>query len=274
MYYDLYQPIGQPTFYQQWICYVYPMLCRVPKYPTHHTGFLPVDNECQFTRDCDKIGLMVADAGIACKMGKCAIVPFCVFGNCMGNQCKKYTDCSCRNSPDKCFCKDGYCDTSTWECHTSTDCKRLAKCHGKNCHCHDNLCNWDCDTTADCKNQHCNKALGYRCKCENNQCAYKEKPVECHRPGMDTTNIQPCVTKGLCSPYKPCTCTGEGYCNKPPNVHKNGNCGNDEHCKQYIWACRTRRCKCTGVTGPIYQHNGKCQFSDGGSPRLPLPWEI
>ena len=76
---------------------------------------------------------------LPCQCGAC----ICLFGDCVvhmgektpGSECDKYTDCDCKDTPDKCFCEYGYCDKSRWECHETDDCKKMDKCDGKNCVC-------------------------------------------------------------------------------------------------------------------------------------------
>merc|ERR1719435_822376 len=115
----------------------------------------------------------IADADCVCLFGQCVIEghPFT-----RGSECEQYTDCDCRSTPETCFCKDGYCKETRWECHEKRDCARLTKCGNKDCSCSGNTCEHDCDIDQDCKDFHCNRALGYTCKCENSLCAYKQKP--------------------------------------------------------------------------------------------------
>ena len=41
----------------------------------------------------------------------------------------------CRETPEKCVCKDGLCKEESWECHKDQDCKKMKKCNGKKCVC-------------------------------------------------------------------------------------------------------------------------------------------
>merc|ERR1712215_588932 len=146
----------------------------VPPVMSHYTVILSLislciaqDNSigsCNFSRDCDAYHLCktVQDAGCSCIFGQCMITGNPFF---RGSECDKFTDCNCRNTPETCFCKDGFCRETRWECHEKTDCARLDKCRTKDCTCSDNLCEHECDTDMDCKDFHCNTALGYTCKC-------------------------------------------------------------------------------------------------------------
>ena len=40
-----------------------------------------------------------------------------------------------RSDPGKCFCIMGRCTKERWECHNSEECKKMAKCKGKQCVC-------------------------------------------------------------------------------------------------------------------------------------------
>merc|ERR1719206_569046 len=161
---------------------------------------------CNFSRDCDSYHYCQAiqDAGCVCNFGQCVIRGSPFF---RGSQCDQYTDCDCRNTPETCFCQDGYCKETRWECHEKTDCARLSKCRDRDCTCSGDLCEHECDTDKDCKDFHCNTALGYNCRCENSLCAYKQKSKECR-------TIGDCVNQGLCQADTPCACTQE-YCALP-----------------------------------------------------------
>jgi len=193
----------------------------------------PKPGLCQFTRDCQAEAHCqnIADAGCLCIHGICIIKGFPMI---YGDECKSYTDCKCRGNPEKCYCKGGFCDKTKWECHKSTDCKKMKKCKGKKCVCTGNLCEFECRKDEDCADFDCNKALGKKCKCENSLCAYKWKPRECK-------TISDCVAKGFCEEDKPCACE-RGYCTVPSWVKDNKypelNCRNDKDCEDTIELCK------------------------------------
>merc|ERR1712142_1023059 len=118
---------------------------------------------CTFSRDCDSYNLCqtIQDAGCVCNFGQCVIRGNPFF---RGTQCEEYTDCACRGTPDTCFCQNGFCQESRWECHEARDCSKLSKCSDKECACSGDLCEHECDKDSDCKDFHCNTALGYTCK--------------------------------------------------------------------------------------------------------------
>ena len=51
--------------------------------------------------------------------------------------CISYLDLFSGN-PDKCFCKEGFCHNTEWECHKAADCKKMKKCEGVDCTCRGN----------------------------------------------------------------------------------------------------------------------------------------
>ena len=106
---------------------------------------------CQFSRDCQAHAPCqnIADASCVCNFGQCVISGNAFF---RGSECDKYTDCACRfsyrygqdlvrnliilrNDPASCFCRDGFCQETKWECHKASDCNQLSKCRGRNCAC-------------------------------------------------------------------------------------------------------------------------------------------
>merc|ERR1711936_488588 len=170
------------------------------------------ENECNFSRDCQELRRCknIADAGCVCNFGKCIIDGNPFF---RGSECTKYTDCDCKNNKESCFCRGGFC--------------RETKCES------------DCATDSDCKDFHCNRALGYTCKCENSLCAYKKKTAECK-------SIVDCIDKGKCTADKPCACTQE-FCTLPWWVAESSleiNCRSDQDCEETIANCRGDKCVC------------------------------
>eukprot|EP00092_Neocalanus_flemingeri_P033066 GFUD01035960.1.p1 GENE.GFUD01035960.1~~GFUD01035960.1.p1 ORF type:complete len:251 (+),score=54.25 GFUD01035960.1:37-789(+) len=193
---------------------------------------------CQFTRDCQahRTCQNIADAGCVCNFGNCVISGDFYF---RGTDCNEFTDCACKNKPESCFCRGGFCQETRWECHEAADCKKLSKCKSQECACTGNLCESDCAEDGDCEDFHCNKALGYYCKCENNLCAYKQKAKECK-------SITDCVSQGKCSADKPCACT-QDYCTLPWWVAERdqpANCRSDQDCENAILSCQGNKCSC------------------------------
>jgi len=217
---------------------------------------------CQFTQDCSAYPLCqnIQDASCVCNFGKCIISGNPFF---RGNQCNKYTDCACRNNPSQCFCKGGFCTEQKWECHKASDCNLLNKCKGKNCACTGNLCEFECSNDFDCKDKHCNRALGYQCKCEKSLCAYKEKPKECK-------NIGDCVRQGKCKANKPCACT-QNFCTLPWWVQQRNqreNCRSDVDCAQTILDCK-RGCSCQDMRRiNDWERRGTCKPRVKSSPSI------
>merc|ERR1711872_6043 len=209
---------------------------------------------CQFTRDCDAHVRCqnIADAGCVCNFGQCIITGNPFF---RGTECERYTDCACRGNPDKCFCKGGFCQETEWECHKAADCKKMKKCEGKNCACSGNLCEFDCNKDEDCANHHCNKALGYRCRCENSLCAYKRKAKECQ-------NISDCISSGKCVRNAPCACTNN-YCTLPwwvQNRDQELNCRTDKDCEDTIATCKGNKCACLNKRKiSDWEERGNCE---------------
>jgi len=214
---------------------------------------------CNFSRDCQAYHLCktVQDAGCSCIFGQCVITGNPFF---RGSECDKYTDCNCRDTPETCFCKDGFCRETRWECHEKTDCARLSKCKNKDCTCSDNLCEHECDTDMDCKDFHCNTALGYTCKCENSLCAYKQKSKECR-------TIGDCVQQGLCQANTPCACTQE-YCTLPWWVQDKNtklHCRSDKDCEDTILDCGGGKCSCLDmVPFNSWESRGTCVANNLG----------
>jgi len=190
---------------------------------------------CQFSRDCDAYRdcREIQDASCVCNFGQCVITGNPFF---RGNECDEFPDCTCKDNPANCFCRDGFCDETAWECHNSTDCSGLNKCQDRNCTCSGNLCEFDCATDVDCKDFHCNQALGYMCKCEDSLCAYKQLTPECN-------SIADCITQGKCSSDSPCACTQE-YCTVPWWVSGTRECRNDKDCEATIADCEGGKCSC------------------------------
>merc|ERR1719431_794203 len=194
---------------------------------------------CNWSRDCQSYQSCkyIYDASCVCLFGQCVVKPIPFMG--IGTQCRQYTDCDCRDTPEFCFCKHGTCEKTRWECHEKRDCARLSKCRNKDCVCSGNLCEHHCDTDQDCKDFHCNSALGYTCKCENSLCAYKQKPKEC-------TTIGDCVYQGLCQADTPCACTSE-YCTLPWWLRYQNtklHCRSDKDCEDIILDCAGGKCSC------------------------------
>jgi len=195
---------------------------------------------CQFSQDCQAHTQCqdIADASCVCNFGQCIISGNPFF---RGSECEEYTDCACKANPASCFCRGGFCQDRAWECHQAEDCRKMEKCKGKNCACSGNLCEYECGADADCKEHHCNKALGYTCRCEQSLCSYARKPTEC-------STIQDCVAKGLCSSDTPCACTQQ-YCTTPWWVGDRDQATNcrtgqvrlPQHYRVFILACRIVR---------------------------------
>merc|ERR1719334_1377652 len=129
--------------------------------------------KCTFSRDCQKYESCqnIADAG-------CGRIIGSWLSGSGDHDCEVYTDCSCRDNKDSCFCQNGFCEERRYECHTNSDCKKLSKCRGKECSCLGSLCEFHCNNDEDCEGFDCNITLGYKCKCENSLCASKEKKKE------------------------------------------------------------------------------------------------
>jgi len=208
---------------------------------------------CQFTRDCQahRQCQRIADASCVCNFGQCVISGNPFF---RGTECDKFTDCACKNNPAGCFCRGGFCKETRWECHEAGDCKKLSKCKSRDCACTGNLCESDCSVDEDCKDFHCNKALGYKCKCENNLCAYKQKTKECR-------TVTDCVSKGKCAGDAPCACT-QDYCTLPWWVARRdqpANCRSDQDCEDTILTCQGSKCSCQNMKSiNDYEMRGTC----------------
>jgi len=117
-----------------------------------------------------------------------------------------------------------------------------------------NLCESDCSSDADCADFHCNKALGYFCKCEASLCAYKKKATECK-------TISDCISQGKCSASTPCACT-QDYCTLPWWVQSGDqeqNCRKDQDCEETIAECAGNACSCQNKK-PVndYEMRGTC----------------
>jgi len=84
---------------------------------------------CQFSPECPRRSPY---ENPLCNLGRCTAI-----GDIIETQCDKYTDCPCKSKPRNCFCIQGRCTRQRWECHNSTDCKKMAKCKGKQCICGD-----------------------------------------------------------------------------------------------------------------------------------------
>jgi len=195
---------------------------------------------CNWSHDCKSYFSCkhIFDAHCVCKFGQCVVqgLPFMGIG---WSECKQYTDCDCRKTPETCFCQHGSCEETRWECHEKRDCARLSKCWDRNCTCSGNLCEHQCDTVEDCKDFSCNTSVGYTCKCEDSLCAYKKKPKECR-------TIEDCVHQGLCQADTPCACTNE-YCTLPwwmKDKNSKNNCRNHKDCEEIILDCAGGKCSC------------------------------
>merc|ERR1719500_561457 len=198
-------------------------------------GACKFTEDCQQHKDCENI----QDASCKCNLGQCIYDgnPFREFGT----ECSDYKDCACRNFPEKCFCRVGYCENEAWECHTKDDCLGMEKCKEKQCTCTGNTCEFDCELDEDCVGHFCNTQLGYQCKCEENLCKFEEKPTECEA-------IEDCVGAGLCAAFIPCSCTNN-YCALPWWVTEEDKlfkyCRNDQDCTETILDCKEGDCECT-----------------------------
>jgi len=216
---------------------------------------------CTFSQDCKgyEYCQLIADAYCACNFGQCILT-----GGLEGElsfrdyECQEYTDCPCKDNPDECFCDSGICEETRYECHDSSDCKKLSKCSDKECACSGFFCEFECSTTDDCKDFSCNKALGYKCKCENSFCDYEKKPTECK-------SITDCVSNGLCEADKPCDCTQE-YCTLPWWLETRDdklNCRSDEDCEETIAGCAGKKCFCANIEAVTdWEERGTCLSKD------------
>jgi len=186
-------------------------------------------DECQFNRDCRKFKkcIELPDLTCVCKFGRCSFEGFF-----RGNECFSYEDCSCKNTPETCFCKNGYCKDKPeekYECHKKEDCKKMAKCKGKDCKCLGNLCEHDC--------------TGYTaCECDKSQCKSKKRKPECNE-------IEDCVAKGKCSADKMCACwsnkcVNPWWANNYIKKHPTKNCRSEEDCNSHLMMCKPGKCKC------------------------------
>jgi len=208
---------------------------------------------CSFTRDCEgyEYCQTIQDAGCVCNFGQCVITGNPFF---RGSECDQYEDFACKNDPANCFCQDGLCKEVRWECHETKDCSKLKKCDAVNCTCSGNLCEFDCEEDTDCEDFHCNTALGYKCKCENNLCAYKQKEKECK-------SISDCIAKGQCQADRPCACT-QDYCTLPwwvQEIDQLTNCRSDQDCEETMFDCQGGKCSCLDKT-PVndWEMRGTC----------------
>jgi len=134
----------------------------------------PTHDPCNFTADCANAEhcQMIADASCLCRFSECVIEGHQWWGPPPDPECETYQDCDCRSDPESCFCHGGQCNTQKWECHEAEECKKMEKCKEKECTCSGNLCEHECHTDEDCHHHYCNVAEGYKCKCEENLCAY------------------------------------------------------------------------------------------------------
>ncbi|XP_023321833.1 uncharacterized protein LOC111696460 [Eurytemora carolleeae] len=91
---------------------------------------------CLFSSECqdaaDKTGITVSDGSYVCIHGKCEIRGGFLKG---GVRCDAFEDCSCRETPEACYCIYGQCSTLRYECHTDAECKKMKKCTGNTCKC-------------------------------------------------------------------------------------------------------------------------------------------
>jgi len=217
-------------------------------------------DECAFSQDCGKVARCqgIQDAGCACRFGSCAIVGNPFF---RGSECDTWKDCNCKNKPDICFCRNGFCQDNPqekFECHTKADCKKLAKCKNKDCACSDDLCEYQCSSKEQCirEKYHCSEVTGYTCKCENSLCRFENLPKECD-------NIRDCVRKGKCTRDKPCSCTNN-QCTDPWFTSTPGypvkNCRRAEDCDFHLLMCQKGKCTCENKTkvGSSFETWGEC----------------
>merc|ERR1711892_598332 len=83
------------------------------------------DTNCTFTQDCKAYSMCqdIQDVGCVCNFGKCVLDGLPYF---RGDQCNDWLrDCSCRYAPELCFCRNGWCDETAWECRQAEDCLQL-----------------------------------------------------------------------------------------------------------------------------------------------------
>lgn len=233
-------------------------------------------NECQFTRDCQKVlrCQRIQDASCICKFGSCVISGNPFF---RGNECDSYKDCACKGTPEICFCRNGFCKSdpaAKFECHESKDCSSMAKCKGKSCNCQGNLCEFQCNNDADCINGgfHCDNITGYKCKCASSICELEKLPAECN-------SIQDCVKIGKCTDDKPCACTND-QCVDPWFVETSWfknfptkTCRDASDCDYAIARCQEDKCTCENkVKVDQYSFFGECiPKARGGAPPPPPP---
>ena len=149
------------------------------------------DGTCNFSDDCKgaTVCLDNHDSSCVCKNGICMIDEQPTF---KGNECTNHTDCACRDDPDNCYCRAGYCKEESWECHGYEDCGKYPKCQSISCLCSTNdLCEpyYECTTTDDCLNGGYDCATlyeGYTCSCENFFCNLKAVDY----PSYDSQSVQ------------------------------------------------------------------------------------
>jgi len=216
----------------------------------------PIGN-CTFTQDCQEHEYCkgIQDASCVCNHGEC-IINGIGFGGFFtrGSQCENFTDCPCRDNPDRCYCEAGFCTENNWECHDSSDCLKFEKCNGLNCTCEGFRCENQCTVDADCEDFHCNDVLGYQCRCDGSMCQFEQKPTECK-------TISDCVDKELCSADKPCDCVQE-FCTLPwwlKSKEDELNCRTDQECERILLECEGEKCSCSNmVRYNDWERRGTC----------------
>ncbi|XP_023336574.1 uncharacterized protein LOC111707666 [Eurytemora carolleeae] len=100
----------------------------------HGVGLGP----CLFSSECQetaaKLGSTVSGGGIhVCINGNCEISGGGKYMT--GPKCQAFEDCSCRETPEACYCVYGHCTTERYECHADAECKKMKKCTGTTCKC-------------------------------------------------------------------------------------------------------------------------------------------
>jgi len=217
---------------------------------------------CQFTHECRRDHqqcTQIQDAGCVCNHGSC-IIRGNPFVRDSDRECTSYTDCSCRNNKDRCYCIEGFCENIAWECHEDNDCNGMSKCQGKECTCQESRCEWNCNVDSDCTaGQFYCDWLGYECKCQRGQCDSVRLPAECN-------TISDCVKLGKCAPNKPCECSDSySVCTKPWYARYDRDhqqCrpekGNQD-CTETVLDCADGSCSCTDIVKRSeWESYGRC----------------
>jgi len=184
--------------------------------PPDIPDFLPIENAtCLFTKNCADVSYCkdLADASCVCKFGTCVTDGGYFFRD-SPPECIDYNECACSENPASCFCRDGFCRMETWECHTSDDCLKLDKCHGRDCRCSESdLCEpFDCYEDIDCINGNfdCNSyGPDYICSCESNTC----KGILLPPPTLNMRDNEiPCNYTADCATVDYCTNLADASC--------------------------------------------------------------